>query len=898
MRIRYRSIVVWGVVCLALLAASVADASPGLYAFNAWPSYPSMHTYACPGGQLNAFRAPSGLKVIVQRVPGQSAVSVAMSVEGGSGYDKAGYRGTAHLLEHLLFRSTKNFPGGKLLLELDSVGARRGAVVDSRRVSFWEVVPRKELDLALRIEANRLDGFAVAKPELEREKQALLGEIVGLKSAPERSTQAWLLKRLHSNSALKSLVPEGVAEEIKQVQLPQLEEFYQARYLPTNSVLVVVGDVDVAEVQTRVAKLFGARRLRLASEDIAEALTSNSDINSGADNSPDTDQLEAPENGDGVLMYAAVSPRLGSAKLGAYLVANAVLAEGASSRLEGVLRRESIGGHAWRLADSNLVDGLHSFGWYLDSSLEPKQVAESVAKELDDLLSHPPNTEEIELGKHRALQRFYFDWQDLGRRALALARYSHELDYLRKVPAAIEKCNAREVREAFDSIIECAAQYQHVPTRGASQLRRESFPSALEAYAGGETYQRKQLKNGVTVLVWPDNSLPMVYVRGYLSGGALADPVKQPGLTAYIAGLLGKDTSLRDADRFQRELAGRGMRLEFSGDSQIVAINGSCLASDLPKFLDLLTEAVRYAQPSSATQQEVKRQLCSSLTSSQASPAERALWMFMAALYPPGHPFGRPAADQVTSINAFTAEDVSKQLAMVCQPENLVLAFSGDVNADTVIDEVGQRLFDWKGGDTLADWPEVPIPDRRVLTTSGGNSSALVCLGQLGPDRSSPDYPAFNLLCRILGGDSVSSRLAIRVIHLEHLGSSASVRVVPLRGKQPWAVVMQVDKDKVDRAVAIVKQELQRLRSTGPTDAEIERAVAGITGSWNVNMADSASRAAWLCSMEYHHISREEIDNYAGIYQNITRDNLIKVAQKWFVPDRLVVVKSWPQQQP
>src|SRR5690606_29080297 len=108
---------------------------------------------------------------------------------------------------------------------------------------------------------------------------------------------------------------------------------------------------------------------------------------------------------------------------------------------------------------------------------------------------------------------------------------------------------------------------------------------------------------------------------------------------------------------------------------------------------------------------------------------------------------------------------------------------------------------------------------------------------------------AFNLLNQILGGNPATSRLALRIRDEEKLGPSASARLVPLSGPVPWAVVLQVQPDQVERALEVVREEMERLRREPPTEEEVKRAVAALEGRLQVSLAEPAARAELLSTL-------------------------------------------------
>lgn len=852
-----------------------------------------------PGGPITRLLLPGGPTVLLQPSPGASGVAVALCVPGGSRLDPADRGGLAHLVEHLVFRATPKFSAGRLPLAFEAVGARTGARTTPEAAVFWEVVPARQVDLALQVEADRLDGLTFSMKDLERERGLVLGELTS--ASAERQVEGYLRRMLAPGQPQEHVLPAGSAEEVRAITPDDLRAFYERGYRRDRAVLTVTGGFDPAAVEAKISELFPAPKETGAAPTPAPMVAA-----------PPEAPPEAPKVTGGPLMVALPAPALDAADFAPLALLDAALTDGGTSRLARALQ-----GKATLVPDPDLDDEVHRFTLRLAKGVPPAEVDRIVKAELARLGREDLAPAELESARRRALARFYRSWQDLAVRAstLAEAEAAQRLEDLVAVPERLIALKSAPLREAAARLLAPTRLKSYLPEAGERPAPPDAGPGAGEAQAGPvlepgaeevapagpsapaqSPFVRRRLENGLTVLVWPDHSLPTITVRGYLLGGVLLDPPASPGLTSLCARLLGRGTDTRAGETFEWEVEERGMRLQFKGDRQVVTLEGWCLKEDLPRFADLLADALRNPRPGPESLERARAEALAEIDREALAGPNEAAREFYAHLYPEGHPYGRATVGTADAVRSASADQIAAHMAKLSRPDRLVLSFVGDATEAQVMAALRPDLTAWfaEGQAPRLEAPEAPMPPAGVYRFPAPGPGALVLMGHPGPSRRDPDYYAFNLLNQILGGNPATSRLALRIRDDENLGSASS-RLIPMAGPVPWAVVLQVRADAVDRAVAVTREEMARLASEPPTQDEVTRAVESLTGRLQVGLADPAARADLLCNLEHYHLSEAYADGFAGFYTSITPQQIQAVAKARLRPENLVVVISGPE---
>jgi zinc protease len=182
-------------------------------------------------------------------------VSVQMLYRAGAKHEPQGASGLAHFVEHMAFRDTENFPGTGVVGSIYAVGGEWHAYTWLDQTTYYATAPREQLDLLLRIEADRMGRLKIPADQVEAERGAILAELHGYENDPATVLQDYLLytsflAHPYRNNTI------GWESDVRAIRHAELVAFYRRHYQPGNAVLAVVGDVRTEAVLRRVAELF------------------------------------------------------------------------------------------------------------------------------------------------------------------------------------------------------------------------------------------------------------------------------------------------------------------------------------------------------------------------------------------------------------------------------------------------------------------------------------------------------------------------------------------------------------------------------------------------------------------------------------------------------------------
>jgi zinc protease len=205
------------------------------------------------------FTLGNGLHVILHRDPSVPTVSVNVWYHVGSGSEKPGRTGFAHLFEHLMFEGSKNVPEGAFDNWLEATGGNNNGSTTNDRTNYYIDVPSNALELALFLESDRM-GYLLDTMSPERvngQRDVVKNERrQSYENAPYGRAFLELFSLLYPPNHPYSWPTIGSMEDLSAASHDDVVQFFKTYYAPNNASLVIAGDIDIAETRRLVEKWF------------------------------------------------------------------------------------------------------------------------------------------------------------------------------------------------------------------------------------------------------------------------------------------------------------------------------------------------------------------------------------------------------------------------------------------------------------------------------------------------------------------------------------------------------------------------------------------------------------------------------------------------------------------
>jgi zinc protease len=855
---------------------------------------------------------PNGLTVLVKEVRSAPVVSFSVWYRVGSRNEHTGITGVSHLLEHMLFKGTRQYRLGEIARTLFLNGASFNASTYYDWTNYYATIAADRLELAMRIEADRMVNSRIDKADLDAEMTVVRSELEGGENSPGRLLwQAVVSAAFQAHPYSWPVI--GWRSDVENVPRDAIHHYYRTHYGPGNAVAVIVGDVTAADALRLVRRHFGPI------ERIPKP--------------PDVYTVEPPQRGErrvtvrrsGSLPSALIAWKTPAARhpdTYALDVLATVLGEGRTGRLYQALVEKGVASRV----DAGSPSLRDPFLFYVSATARPGVTAErletALLEEVERAAAAPITDEELARTQRRAEAEFVFQTNSVTAQARQLGYWAMIGDwrylttYLDRIRALTPADIQAVARRTFNADTRTVGHF--VPSDGAGPAApppREAsarverpkrgdrpipLPRASAARSPNRRVSRFALDNGISVIVQENHANPTVALRASVPAGSLAEPRDRPGLAGLTASMLSRGTEQRSALGFATALEDVGASLGAGADTLVTTITGHALTRDFDLVLDLFTEMLRRPAFPPADLERLKGEALAGIAQSKTNPDRVAGRAFDRAVYPPGHPLRPETFEEAeTAVTALTRDDLVAFHRRQYGPDRMIVVVAGDVAPEQVRQALQKRLGDWpRNPETTPVAPpdlplqpapasvEIPVPDRSQAAIVWGHAGGL--------RRKDPDFYATQVMGLILGGSALTSRLSTSIRDDQGLAYSVYGYFDASLFPGPYRVVLGTNPANTRKAISALETEIQRIRREGVTPREVDEAVAYLTGRFPLRLETNGGIAEILWAMEFFDLGADYIDRYAGYYRAVTIQQVNEAARAHLHPDQATVVVAGP----
>ena len=220
-------------------------------------SWPLMVS-AATSQPTHEFALDNGLKVIVREDHRAPVVVSQLWYKVGSSYETPGSTGLAHALEHMMFKGSAKLGPGESSRILREIGAEENAFTSDDYTAYYQVLASDRLEIALELEADRLASLTLPEDEFVREIEVVKEERRMRTDDRPLSLAYERFKALAYPASGYSIPTIGWMHDLNRMTIADMRDWHDRWYAPNNATLVIVGDVQLAEVKRLVTKHFAA----------------------------------------------------------------------------------------------------------------------------------------------------------------------------------------------------------------------------------------------------------------------------------------------------------------------------------------------------------------------------------------------------------------------------------------------------------------------------------------------------------------------------------------------------------------------------------------------------------------------------------------------------------------
>jgi predicted Zn-dependent peptidase len=399
-------------------------------------------------------------------------------------------------------------------------------------------------------------------------------------------------------------------------------------------------------------------------------------------------------------------------------------------------------------------------------------------------------------------------------------------------------------------------------------------------------FDRTILENGLRVVTSTMPHTRSVSVAFFVGAGSRYETDAQAGVSHFLEHMLFKGTERRPtAQQIAEEIEGVGGVMNAATDKELTVYWAKVGQQHFERCFDVLADALLHSTFEPAEIEKERQVIIEELAMTEDSPADMVGLLIDEVLWP-DQPLGRDVGGSKASVSALSRDEIRAYVERQYVPENTVLAVTGNVSHQAVVDLANAHLGAWARAPFSPWYPAIDGQAApRVRLKSKRTEQAHVCLAVPGFSSGHPDRYALDVLNAVLG-EGMSCRLFLEIREKLALAYDVHSYVSHFRDSGAAVIGAGVDPKKVEPTIEAILREIGRLKD-GIPEPELTKAREFIKGRMQLRMEDTRAVSSWLGAQELLRGEILTVDEVLDVLDRVTTEDLRRVAEELFRPDRL-----------
>jgi len=853
---------------------------------------------------------PNGMRVVIIRNTLAPVVTVEANFLVGGDETPDGFPGMAHAQEHMAFRGCKGMTADQTSAIFALMGGDNNADTQQNITQYFETVPAADLDVALQAQATCLRGIDDSDTEWNQERGAIEQEVARDLSNPTYK----FLSRL--NSDLFAGTPYshdalGTRPSFDKTTGAMLKEFADKWYTPSNTILIIVGDVDPAATLEKIRHLYGdipshpvAMHPKIELQPVkADTFTLDSNLpyvlGFIAWRLPGTDSPD----------YAAIQ-----------ILADVLASQRAD--LYGMVPAGKALAAEFGVAENYPIASVGYGLVALPAGQDANPAIEEMRQIINKYASEGVPAALVDASKRAEIAQAEFqrnsipDLASVWSEALAAeGRNSpdEDIDAIRKVTLADVNRVAKQYllnAATITATLKPAPNGEPVAEKGFGGAEKTTSaptkPVTLPDWAEKELSQLQvpttfipvsdtKLANGIRLIVRTDTTSPTVTVMGSVKhNGDLQSPAGQEGVGELLDDLYSYGTTTLDRLAFQKALDDIAANESAGYDFSVKVLKeyfsrGVELLADNELHPALPEQAFRITQ----------QQAAQFVAGNMQSPGYHTSRALDIALLPKDDPVLREATPQ--SVMKLTLDEVKQYHAATVRPDLTTIVVVGDVTADEARTVIEKWFGDWKatGAEPNTTLPAIPVNKASAANVPDAQAvqDSVILAEQIDINRFDPDYYPLQLGDHVLGGGFYATRLYHDLRQVAGYVYNVNVSMDASKTRASYSVDYGCDPPNVSKARALIVRDLDQMRTQDVSDAELHQAKALLLRQIPLSESSEDAVAGGLLGRAQVGLPLDEPIRAAKKYYALTSGDVKAAFAKHIQPDNLVQIVRGPTPQ-
>ncbi len=861
---------------------------------------------------MKTINLSNGLKVVYENSSTSHVTSMQVWVKCGSVNEIERENGISHFIEHILFKGTKNHGLGAVADSIERMGGELNAFTAKDHTCYYVTVPSIYYKEALAVLRDLVFEPLMDAKDIEDEREVILEEIRRYQDIP--SSVAGDLYYEHQFKGHPYGRPiQGTVDVVSGISIKDVKDYYSRFYTPSNSTLVICGDVVEAEALSTADIVFS--QIKREAKDIADVEHARP-VTSCSCSVLSLDVSEA-------FVYFGFSvPGLFHEDVPALDVLSNILGQSESSRLVKKLRVEM--GLVTAVSTSCYTPkhgGSFAFGLSFEEEIKnieekAKLILKELFKTLSDLSSDGFNDEELLRAKNIILSEKVYEKRTVDGMASRLGRLisiTGGTDFEEKYIENIKRITQQDLIDVFNRYICKGLVSAAMVAPKGSSIDDKSFcemldlgikgikPAKLSAskVSGTEGVINFDFnvstknsepsmivhKSGTKLIMKKFGNIPLGSLYVCFPGGVSYEDKANNGISNLVSRTLMYGAGGYTYDQIANRLDSTASFFDVFSGRDAFGFSLAVLKPYFREVLDIVKAVVTEPKFEKKYFDPEKKVVENEIASLKDNLSSYTLSLFLKTIYKKSN-YRFESIGTKSSVSSLDRVDVNDFYNSILDPSKMVLVFSGDLDESfarewseeiSCLKPKGKRITHKNEIEPEQDSPREHVATKDV-------KQAHIMLGYKTCKVTDDDLVVLKVLSGVLLGQS--GRLFVNLRDKQSLAYSVFPMQMFGAHSGYFAVYIASEHSKVDKCVKGIRYELDNLKDKKVSDEELVRSKNYLVGIKEIELQTSCAQSLNMGLYEFYGKGFKKAFEFSDAIMRVSKEDIQRVAQKYFIDQK------------
>jgi zinc protease len=885
-------------------------------------------------GKVYRHTLSNGMTVLTMERHNVPYIYHQLTYKVGSVNEPPGLTGISHVVEHMMFKGTKKYSKGEISKIISQNSGVFNAFTTADMTSYYIYLPKDKIEIAFDIESDRMQNSTFDSTEFTREIEVILQE---RRTRTESNPNGIFYENL--NALVFTLHPYrnptiGWQNDLKKMTYKDAFNFYKTYYTPNNSILVLVGDFETDEIIKLAEKYYGKippgpqlpePEFYEPEQKVKKSFTLvHSDIQS-----PTLSivfKTPSFRDDDGPALY---------------LLGKILCEKSRGSRLYKRLVEDeklalSVGGGLSMMKYA----GLFYINVVLNPDSSTDRVEQIIWDEIEKLKKEGPSEKELQKVKNRfkfTQTTEYIKNADIGMRISTWECY-YGWDYYDVFYNKVLNVSADDIKKVANNFLipETSTLSWRIPkekknvTISEDEEESEEKTEPVKLFENDDfsrfylkeneliepckellniprpkpitpLIKKHKLENGITLYTIENKLVPTILVYGIINTGIITEEIYEGknGLSNVLADVLNRGPANLTYDEYVDKLSFYPISISIRGNYRGFTFEGYSLTENSNEMLKTLVDILTNPRLDT-TEIKLIKDKHRALASRRFKSTKVIAFYYMFDNIFKNHEYSK---NKITteSINKITTDDVIKAYKKYINPQQTTIIVVGSLKHDELFNLVKYYFSSWKSKENLSTSKGVskvePLNDREIKAFSDNEYTECTINIGFSPynDIKFEEIETAKILNYILAQSALTSRIGVELRDKQGLIYGIRSQLWYTRDRIGyWKFNIKTAPQNVTKVIEGIFKEIQKLISEGITDEEFTNAKQRMLGLLPLYTETPYDVASIVAESIIYKLPLDNFDTKYDRIKSITKDDIIKVAEKYLTLDKYIIVVDGP----